>query len=514
MYNLPRSFRLRQQNLLLPPYRHTLLRRQQQQHPQHPFRHQSRPFTSLFRRLKPQYVFNRSSGEPYRYQSVRFKKPPYFTWRRAITTSLYAGAIYLYIGLVFRYLDIEVEILDEEDLAQEEAELAKQDRRSGREVRDADAKEEDEDEEGDGPFYADEDSTFIPLTWATKLPRSFYRGSDPEWQEFVKVAKDKARHKKIQDELVAVVYTGAVQHPAISRQLGPDPKVGKYWLDISFPDGPPPEYERSGLEIGDGFVAWSQQKVSQEQQWRVTRALWPAAAVQSLWATGKVLWGMNVRRVRQALGWEGAVDPASPEGRLNAAMEMMAKQQAARERRELPGSGRGGDKPPTPDGLSGGNNVVGGGTSSPGATPPDALPRPTTPSSSSSSSSSTSNNPNKLPWPLTVPLPSTLLSSLSPSSTPTSPNNPNHPGTPSSSPTLPLALHVFNSTLAKSWHPKHAEPPRGSFVVQGLVEVRGKRGRMLFDVQSCYDPRQGKFVVVNAGVRGFKRWRQGPRGGP
>ncbi|RMY23232.1 hypothetical protein D0866_05845, partial [Hortaea werneckii] len=59
-----------------------------------------------------------------------------------------------------------------------------------------------------------------------------------------------------------------------------------------------------------------------------------------------------------------------------------------------------------------------------------------------------------------------------------------------------------------------AEPPRGSFVVQGLVEVRGSRGRILFDVQSCYDPRQNKYVVVNAAVRGFKRWNQAPRGGP
>lgn len=47
---------------------------------------------------------------------------------------------------------------------------------------------------------------------------------------------------------------------------------------------------------------------------------------------------------------------------------------------------------------------------------------------------------------------------------------------------------------------------------------------MLFDVSSAYDPKGGreekagggggKFVNVNAGVRGYKRWRQSPRGGP
>ena len=37
---------------------------------------------------------------------------------------------------------------------------------------------------------------------------------------------------------------------------------------------------------------------------------------------------------------------------------------------------------------------------------------------------------------------------------------------------------------------------------------------MLFDVQACYDPKVGKYVAVNAGVRNFKRWNQAPRGGP
>ena len=444
MHRLPRAFRLRQQQPLV-------LRRI----------HQQRNITQLLRRNKPQYLQN-PADQPLRYHAVRFKKPPFLTWRRAATIALYSGVTYAYINLLFRYLDVEIEILDDDQISDEEKQKGqkKVDERAGGQ----DATEQQE----EGPFYAEEDSTFIPMTWAKKLPRSFYKGSDTEWQEFVKIAKDKPRHKKIQDELVQMVFTGSTKHPAVTRQLGKDMKVGKYWLDISFPDGPPQEYERSGVEIGDGFVAWSQQKVSAEQQWRLTRALWPKAAFESLYATSKVLFGIQYRRIKQALGWEGA-DPFSPEEKYRHAIEMMQKQQQGRM-----------GKTQTPDGLPGGG-VVGSGT---------ATDTPTTPPKPSPSAAS---DGKKLPWAISVPMPSTSAATTT---------------------DIPIAMHVFSATLSKQWNPKKSEPPRGSFVVQGLVEVRGQRGRMLFDVQSCYDPKTGKFVAVNAAVRSFKRWNQAPRGGP
>lgn len=343
---------------------------------------------------------------------------------------------------------MDIEIVDEEEVPVEEKQG------DGVEVED------------EGPLYADEDSTFVPLTWAQKMPRTYYKGSDSEWQEFVKVAKDSKRHKKIQNELVQIVYTGTLQHPAISRQLGKEPKLGKYWLDISFPDGPPQEYERSGIEIGDGYVAWSMQKVTPENQWRVQRALWPKAAFDSVWATSKVLFGIQLRRVKQALGLEGR-DPFSPEERYKHAVEMMQKQQAAKQRRNI------GSAQTDPD--SSPSAVLSSAASSPGAK--------ATPAASEG---------KRLPWGIEVPMPPTQQTSMD----------------------LPIAMHVFSHTLSKQWNPKKMEPPRGTFVVQGLVEVKGSRGRMMFDVQSCYDPKVNKFVQVNAGVRNVKKWNQSPRGGP
>ena len=413
--------------------------------------------------------------------------------RRLATVGLYTGIVYGYLRFMWRYMDVEIEFIDEAEL-EEEQESAQQ-----AEGEDGEEEEEEEEEEEGPPFYADEENTFIPLTWSKKMPRTYYRGSDPEWQEFIKIAKDKGRHRKVQDELVQIVFAGSANHPTIARQLGKDLKIGKYWLDISFPDGPPQEYERSGIEIGDGFIAWSQQRVSQEKQWRLMRALWPQATANSTWATVKVLSGIQWRRLKQAMGWEG-VDPHAPEERFRVAAEIMKSQNQSQQ-----GNGQVGKTQTDPNG-------------SPGEVARRSAAASTTTSTPSPSNRQTqsSEGSQKYPWLPSVPIPT--YPRITGASTSTSGSSDPSSNTDSDSAPanldIPIAMHVFQSTLSKSWNPKKMEPPRGTFVVQGLVEVRGARGRMLFDVQSSYDPRTGKYVQVNAAVRNFKRWSQPPKGGP
>lgn len=38
---------------------------------------------------------------------------------------------------------------------------------------------------------SEDNRIFIPLGFAYELPREFYKGSDPEWQSFIKLARDK-----------------------------------------------------------------------------------------------------------------------------------------------------------------------------------------------------------------------------------------------------------------------------------------------------------------------------------
>lgn len=65
----------------------------------------------------------------------------------------------------------------------------------------ADDENESEDgweEDEDGVIYLSEDEVegnFIPLQWPVQLSNKYYKGSDPEWQEFVRFSKDKDQQK-------------------------------------------------------------------------------------------------------------------------------------------------------------------------------------------------------------------------------------------------------------------------------------------------------------------------------
>lgn len=385
---------------------------------------------------------------------MRFKEP-WFTWKKTITWAVYFSLPYAYWQYVNQFIDIHIEEIEveEEQATHKQGEWETQEEDS----------EEDE--------FAEEDNTFIPMTWPTKLPRSFYKGSDPEWQEFVKIAKDKPRHKKLQDELVAVVFNGAKQHPRVAMSIGKDLKVGRYWLEISFPDGPPQEYVRSGIEIGDDFVAWSPQKLSPENHFRLTRALWPKATFDGVYNTAMIFTGIQYRRLKQALGWE-EVNPASVEERFKVALEQMEAKKAGKGRG---GSPVGGNPQPSPEGT------------------PGSLVSVSSAANEAQSSPRASEDRSALPWMLSMPLPASedLV-------------NPTD---------VQIAKSVFVHSLMKNWNPKKMEPPRGSFVVQGLVEIKGSKGKIMFDVQSCYDPKESKFVSVNAGMRSTKLWNQSPKGG-
>lgn len=400
-------------------------------------------------RIQSRGIRTRGFNAPQHQQPVRFKKPG-FTWRKAVTWAVYLGLPYGFWLYLNENIDIQIE------------EIEAQEQKPGEWETQEDDAEEDE--------FADEDSTFIPMTWPTKLPRSFYKGSDPEWKEFVKVAKDKPRHKRLQDELVQLVFTGARQHPRVGMAIGKDLKIGRYWLEISFPDGPPPEYVRSGIEIGDDFIAWSPQKISPENHFRMTRALLPYGTLSSFYATASIMTGIHYRRLKQALGWE-EVNPGSPEERFKVALEAMEQKKA--------GKGRGG-------------SPVGDEPQAPPAGTPGSLVSVSSAANEAQSSPKASEDRMPLPFALPFPASEDLVNPLD----------------------VQIAQTVFLGSLAKNWNPKKMEPPRGSFVVQGLVEIKGTKGKMMFDVQSCYDPKESKYVSVSAGMRSTKPWNQRPKGGP
>ena len=49
------------------------------------------------------------------------------------------------------------------------------------------------------------------------------------------------------DELAGLVGKYLADLRQFQKFLGTPIHTGQYWLDIDFPDGPPPEYERAGF---------------------------------------------------------------------------------------------------------------------------------------------------------------------------------------------------------------------------------------------------------------------------
>ncbi|KAK8112256.1 uncharacterized protein PG998_008713 [Apiospora kogelbergensis] len=109
----------------------------------------------------------------------------------------------------------------------------------------------------------DESDPFtIPLPLTTQMVQPPpYKGSDPEWKMFIKIAKDQDAMDNIRKTLAESARMAIANHPQLKR-FGRDLKVRKYWLDFHFPYRPPPTFERQvrdrfnfGVETEECFVA-------------------------------------------------------------------------------------------------------------------------------------------------------------------------------------------------------------------------------------------------------------------
>jgi len=274
-------------------------------------------------------------------------------------------------------------------------------------------------------------------------------------------------------DLVSVVSQGVVQHKGISRALGKDPKVGKVWLDVTFPEGPPQEYSRKGIEIGEDFVAWSEQRITQQEYQRTMRALWPTALVSSLHAYWKTMWGFQYQKFRASLGMESKAEPGTPEHRANHMLQLLQAQQASKQSRTL-GKAQTDPESGVQERSQGGNGME------------------ATTAEPASKANPRSDAPDEKKW---------YMPSVK-------------PGLPGEEMEQVIATTMFAHTLSKNWNGENKEPPRGTFIVAGLIQMKGARSQITLDVQAFYDPKISRFVVVNVSPKMFKKWSQSPKGGP
>jgi len=79
---------------------------------------------------------------------------------------------------------------------------------------------------------------------------------------------------------------------------------------------------------------------------------------------------------------------------------------------------------------------------------------------------------------------------------------------------LTLDLTQFRQDFRKTAKPYALQPPRGTFMVLGLIEIYGDRARMTLNVAAAYDPKLGRYVSLKAQVWNLVDHRQSPKGGP
>lgn len=319
----------------------------------------------------------------------------------------------------------------------------------GEEEEDDEAEEEDEEDED-----YDDALIFLPTGLSRRKPPRHWKGSDPEWQEFRRVATDRPRVERIRAELVRTVRETAIKQPWCDRRLGKvDTSKGKVWFEVTFPDGPPPEFERPGIELTED-LQWRRttRPVETSHHIRLERALYPTTTAAALYRDAKCRAVETWESFRAYIGWEKNLATLTTEERARRfGLSMKAF--------------------PEPK--------------SPGTTD-------TKPNTAASASEAQVANPAASPTTSTGLLGAFVLPD-------------------------PKKLTLDMTRIKMQMMSKNQPIPqftRGSFVVKGLVEVHGDRARMTFNVAAAYDPKQGRFVHVSMAAWNMVEHRQVPKGGP
>jgi len=363
-------------------------------------------------------------------QRVRIGRP--FLSRSRLVGAVAVGAA---IYGISRYISISVEVEEVNDGGWTTV---------GRE---ADDEDEDDDEEYD-PIL------FIPTGFSRLKPKRFWKGSDPEWQQFKKLATDRPRIDKIRGELVYRVRNAFAKHPILVAKAGKiDTSKGKVWIEVKFPDTTPNEYEQPGIELlEDGTLRKATRPVDSTVHHRLNRLFYPKEAAKAMYNSTTSKLGSSWKGFKVYMGW-------SPESKTETVQELVQRISAN----------------------------------------PRSSANPTT--SVTSRPFSTSATPTQQPG-------------ASPSVAPVDGATKDLDRVTIDPKKFTLDLSQFQADFRRTFKPYPHPVPRGAFVVMGLVEVYGERAKITVSVHAVYDPKQGRYVGVSAVPYNFVEFRQSPKGGP
>ncbi|KAJ4137431.1 hypothetical protein NW768_003018 [Fusarium equiseti] len=141
-----------------------------------------------------------------------------------------------------------------------------------------------EKEEAEANHDPDEPLVFLPFPFTTEeVKQPPYRGSDPEWQTFVKISQDKKLLQEIKNGLANEIKRGVERNPAFNKLLGGEVAVRKFWLDIIFPPAPPPIHYVSGIMIDEEGIFWGDRPIDSTAASTLAKALYPKALAMGCW---------------------------------------------------------------------------------------------------------------------------------------------------------------------------------------------------------------------------------------
>ncbi|CAK7262736.1 hypothetical protein SEPCBS119000_000135 [Sporothrix epigloea] len=312
--------------------------------------------------------------------------------------------------------------------------------------------------------HIEEDGTpiFVPFPFTFKVVESRpYKGTDPEWQTYIRIAKDRDLLMKIRNDMLDIVRAAAEANPILTHRCGKQMKVRKHWLDLDFPYRPPPKVTRNGLMLSAEGLEYVEAEVDQVTMMRISRALWPEPVALSASSFVTTLFRQNMHNVARYFGFEPSENDPSAVFRSFAAKHDRTPQDlhalASELKRRLEDAEAKDARARSDKKDVGVATDIARSLSPP--QPPSSL---SAPPQDEDASSRILNTRDLIPF-------ESLRASIDD------------------------AWLDFKKKLAETWLPLRPQPPSGSVGVSGLVELQAPNSRIMIEVMAFWDPKTRKY---------------------
>ncbi|KAI1094140.1 hypothetical protein F5B19DRAFT_447533 [Rostrohypoxylon terebratum] len=331
------------------------------------------------------------------------------------------------------------------------------------------------DEDGDDIF-----DMFLPIPFTTRVVESPpYKGSDPEWQAFIRVNNDRELLRSIQDNLAALVVKTAARSSILVQRCGKDMSLNKYWLNIVYPARPPPTFVQKGISIGEE-IAITEEPIDTTAAFWVRRALWPYPITVSLWSFTGALVKQNFLHVAKAFGYNpNAESSPSLQQTINDVQQRVQKSIA---------------RPSSKASNSASSAKAEHGQAQDAS---DSSSDSTSPVEKRPAGSSTPDSPATSPT-SGVGRPIPVISGVES-------NKPRNVkdiyGIENTQEHTKGPWMAFKQKFGQTWRPIQGLPPRGCIYVNGLVEITTPRAFITVDASAFWDPRTKTFDTKTTSFR-------------